>query len=503
MPATSIDEAAREASRVRTLVDHFLDQQGRLDTPVARFAAAQDRGQASGPHHRDLIPLTAPAPGEQYAFEVDLDLCTGCKACVAGCHSLNGLDEHETWRDVGVMIGGDEGHPFSQAVTTACHHCADPACLNGCPVLAYEKDPVTGIVVHLDDQCIGCNYCVLQCPYDVPKYNAKRGIVRKCDLCQSRLGAGEAPACVQACPTEAIRVVKVAVADAGRDFLAGAPDPARTRPTTRYLTRRALPARLLAPDAAAPRPQDPHWPLVILLTLFPAAVGAQAAELLGPAPSPLLARAALAAGTAAAAASLAHLGQPLRAWRVFLGLRRSWLSREVIALALWLALAAGAACGGPAWLRPVAALAGAAALGCSVMVYADTGRDFWRFGETAPRFFGSAAVLGLAAAFALRGGAGLALALGAVLAAKLAFELRALRGGADSATPAHRTSRLLAGPLRAALGLRLGFGLLALALLAAGPRWAVPILALLGEGAERYLYFRAVAPPRMPGASPS
>src|SRR6185369_3646357 len=141
-----------------------------------------------------------------YAFEVDLDSCTGCKACVSACHSLNGLDDDETWRDVGLLIGGDRRHPFQQTVTTACHHCADPACLNGCPVLAYEKDPVTGIVRHLDDQCIGCSYCILKCPYDVPKFNHRLGIVRKCDMCHGRLLHGEAPACVQACPHEAIRI---------------------------------------------------------------------------------------------------------------------------------------------------------------------------------------------------------------------------------------------------------------------------------------------------------
>ena len=54
-------------------------------------------------------------------------------------------------------------------------------------MLAYEKDPVTGIVRHLDDQCIGCSYCILKCPYDVPKYSRARGIVRKCDMCHSRL----------------------------------------------------------------------------------------------------------------------------------------------------------------------------------------------------------------------------------------------------------------------------------------------------------------------------
>ena len=75
-----------------------------------------------------------------------------------------------------------------------------------CPVNAYEKDPVTGIVKHLDDQCFGCQYCTMACPYDVPKYHPGKGIVRKCDMCSSRLAVGEPPACVQACPHQAISI---------------------------------------------------------------------------------------------------------------------------------------------------------------------------------------------------------------------------------------------------------------------------------------------------------
>src|SRR5690606_2256832 len=193
------------------LAELLADQQ-RLVTPAARAAAALEVQPEAfrGDHFRDLIPLSAPGPGERYAFEVDLDACSGCKACVAACHALTGLDEAESSRDVGLVLGvTDESRPFQQTVTSACHHCADPACLNGCPVLAYEQDPATGVVRHLDDQCIGCSYCVLKCPYDVPKYNERLGIVRKCDLCHGRLAEGEAPACVQACPTHAIRIVTV------------------------------------------------------------------------------------------------------------------------------------------------------------------------------------------------------------------------------------------------------------------------------------------------------
>src|SRR5689334_8346580 len=202
----------------RTLIDELLAEQQQL-TAVERFARKHEDGAlpAQARYYQDLIPLTKPQRGEQYAFAVDLDSCTGCKACVSACHSLNGLDEDETWRSVGLLHGGTEAEPYQQIVTTACHHCIDPACLNGCPVLAYEKDPDTGIVRHLDDQCIGCQYCVLKCPYDVPKYSPRRGIVRKCDMCHGRLAVGEAPACVQACPSEAISIQLVASAEVERN----------------------------------------------------------------------------------------------------------------------------------------------------------------------------------------------------------------------------------------------------------------------------------------------
>lgn len=504
------------------MLAELLAEQQRLDTPVARFAGAADAQLAT--LRAQLIPLTAPGPGEQYAFEVDLDACSGCKACVAACHSLNGLDEHETWRDVGMLVTGDDRHPFQQVVTTACHHCADPACLNGCPVLAYDKDPATGIVRHLDDQCIGCQYCVLKCPYDVPKYNDRLGIVRKCDLCHSRLAHGEAPACAQACPTHAIRIVTVpARAPNGTprvdtsSFLTAAPDPAYTQPTTRYRTQRRLPEGLHAADAARLRPQPAHWPLAIMLTLMALAVGCDIAASIAltsaaPAIVARLAWTGWIGGSLGLFASIAHLGQPLRAWRIFLGWRRSWLSREAMVFGAW--FAAGAiALAFPAFL-PVATLLGAVGLLCSVMVYVDTRRRFWRAAQTATRFFGAAAVLGAAVSlvvgFASRWSA---LVLAVATLVKLGCELRATRPASEAesdapATPELNTARLLTGPLRPLLGVRwiiaLTAGLLLPFLLQLGPSpapaaWVILAGALGGELLERHLFFRATDAPKMPG----
>ncbi len=208
------------------LIARLLEEQQAM-TAVDVFSNAHENGlPAQAKYYKKLLPATPPGEGQQYAFEVDLDRCSGCKACVTACHSLNGLDETETWRDVGLLIGGTASDAVMQHVTTACHHCLEPGCMIACPVDAYEKDPVTGIVKHLDDQCFGCQYCTLACPYEVPKYHAGKGIVRKCDMCSDRLADGEAPACVQACPHEAISIKVVdtqqVIEDAeSDDFLPG------------------------------------------------------------------------------------------------------------------------------------------------------------------------------------------------------------------------------------------------------------------------------------------
>jgi len=551
-----------ERDAPRRLLEHLLAEQQEL-TAIEEFSRAHDAGALPGPLYQELLPATAPRPGQQYAFEVDLDKCFGCKACVGACHSLNGLEDNETWRGVGLLVGDPAedvrarrgAMAFQQHITTACHHCVDPACLTGCPVLAYDKDPRTGIVRHLDDQCIGCQYCVMMCPYEVPQYSKARGIVRKCDLCHGRLTAGEAPACAQACPGGAIHITLVEVdkvrgkyrglpgsglrspgsAWGTNGFLAASPNPALTLPTTRFVTQRVLPERLFAGDDASVRRADPHWPLVWLLVLSQLAAGASAAAVwLQPALP--LALTALMGSVGALAAGTLHLGRPLKAWRAFLGWRTSWFSREVMLLAAFVLLAAlTAAClAVPVLARfgrllaPLAALAGLVTVGCSAMIYVDTRREFWNAPRTFARFVGSTLLLGAAAALAsLALGGSPADAFNAVTVvlllttlAKLGCEHRIFAHLVDEETPAqtplNKTARLLTGELGGFVRARLTCGVLGgvvLPLFAlmqgeANPAAVVALalaslgLCAAGEVLERFLFFSAVAASRMPGAIP-
>ena len=375
--------ARHQHSGERTLIDDLLADQQNL-TAVERFSALHDRAYVSR-RYSSLLPAKAPGPGEQYAFEVNLDACTGCKACVAACHSLNGLDEEESFRDVGMLLGKD----YQQTVTTACHHCADPACANGCPVKAYEKDAETGIVKHLDDQCIGCQYCMLKCPYEVPKYNERLGIVRKCDMCSQRLAIGEAPACVQACPTNAISIRIVKTDAFSTTLVPGAFDPSYTQPTTHYASSQNLPTNVRAADADVLRVQHTHWPLVIMLLLTQLSAGWFVTALWEPAMI-VPACVALFAGLGA---SVLHLGRPMGAWRFFLGLRKSWMSREILLFSL-LAGAAPIAVFIQGVRLPLA-LGGLIAVFTSAMIYIDTRRSWWNASRTFASFFGTVTKLGV------------------------------------------------------------------------------------------------------------
>ena len=87
----------------------------------------------------------------------------------------------------------------------SCMHCGDPSCVSACPVSAMTKNPVNGIVSYNPDKCIGCRYCVMACPFGIPKfdYDSPTGKIGKCELCNHRHKDGKYSACAEVCPTGA------------------------------------------------------------------------------------------------------------------------------------------------------------------------------------------------------------------------------------------------------------------------------------------------------------
>ncbi|NIQ94280.1 MAG: 4Fe-4S dicluster domain-containing protein [Desulfuromonadales bacterium] len=156
----------------------------------------------------------------EMAFLIDMTKCTGCRGCQVACKQWNQLEAEETeffsgegyqnppamseytytrikFRDY--SKNGQNEFAFYKEM---CMHCADPACASVCPVGAFKKTEL-GPVVYEADRCIGCRFCMIACPFGVPKYEWSKALplVKKCTGCYERVKEGMQPACATTCPT--------------------------------------------------------------------------------------------------------------------------------------------------------------------------------------------------------------------------------------------------------------------------------------------------------------
>jgi formate dehydrogenase iron-sulfur subunit len=153
---------------------------------------------------------------------VDIDLCIGCKACEVACKEWNDLPPDETsnfgsyqshedltpntWDLMRFKeVELDDGDLAWLIRKDSCLHCDDPGCLAACPAPGAVVQYVNGIVDFDETKCIGCQYCVAGCPFDIPRFDQKTKKVYKCTLCIDRVSGGLEPACVKSCPTGAIK----------------------------------------------------------------------------------------------------------------------------------------------------------------------------------------------------------------------------------------------------------------------------------------------------------
>jgi formate dehydrogenase iron-sulfur subunit len=143
------------------------------------------------------------------AILYDATLCIDCKQCEQACAERNKLpyndavaaEQAQSAHKLTVVL--DKKEKFMRRL---CMNCSDPTCVSVCPVAALRKT-AAGPVTYDANRCIGCRYCMLACPFDVPKYewNALLPRMRKCDMCADRVEAGKPTACAEACPTGATK----------------------------------------------------------------------------------------------------------------------------------------------------------------------------------------------------------------------------------------------------------------------------------------------------------
>ena len=137
------------------------------------------------------------------AILVDITKCIGCRACEQACKELHGFPKESEAKlsPTALTIVEEHGDKF---VRRMCMHCQDPSCASACLVGALKKTAL-GPVTYDKSKCIGCRYCLVACPFNVPRYEWSKLVpfVKKCDMCAERQTKGQLPACVEACPTGA------------------------------------------------------------------------------------------------------------------------------------------------------------------------------------------------------------------------------------------------------------------------------------------------------------
>lgn len=140
------------------------------------------------------------------AILVDITKCIGCRSCEQACKQVHGfpLETEAKLSVTALTVIEERGDRF---VRRMCMHCQDPACASACLVGALKKT-AAGPVTYDSTKCIGCRYCLVACPFNVPRYEWAKLVpyVKKCDMCAERQSGGQPPACVEACPTQASMV---------------------------------------------------------------------------------------------------------------------------------------------------------------------------------------------------------------------------------------------------------------------------------------------------------
>ncbi|MDR0500455.1 MAG: 4Fe-4S dicluster domain-containing protein [Coriobacteriales bacterium] len=138
----------------------------------------------------------------------DLNRCVGCLACSVACKAANGVPVGSFWNKV-LRIGPNPKSPGAKCpdvemyfLPIGCQHCANPECVAVCPTNASHK--LADGTVQIDKaKCIGCQFCVMACPYNVRYLNDDEGVVEKCTLCAQKIAQGELPQCVEQCGARA------------------------------------------------------------------------------------------------------------------------------------------------------------------------------------------------------------------------------------------------------------------------------------------------------------
>jgi Fe-S-cluster-containing dehydrogenase component/DMSO reductase anchor subunit len=267
-------------------------------------------------------------------FIFDHSRCVNCKACSAACILENGW----TVMPRDIYTYNHDAIPSLPVInlSLACNHCEIPVCLSGCPSGAIYRDSDTNAVIINEEKCLGCRYCQWNCPWDAPKFELRKKVMNKCNLCYTGFGEGRFPACTSACPTGALSFGSIP-GKTGLDEFDWMPDKKLDPALQITGVKNETPLKLI-PETNFGHDQgripegkkivSGEWILVIFTYLVTLSVSWVITSLFsGIFPQTQVYSILI---VIAALISLIHLGRKIRAWRAVINFRSSPLSREIV-----------------------------------------------------------------------------------------------------------------------------------------------------------------------------
>ncbi|PWH14561.1 MAG: hypothetical protein DDG60_07360 [Anaerolineae bacterium] len=481
-----------------------------------------------------------------YIFLFDAAACTGCKSCQMACKDKHNLPVGVLWRRVFEVSGGSwlphgeawTNDVFAYYLSLGCNHCVHPKCAGVCPADAYVQT-ADGIVYIDETRCMGCGYCAWACPYGVPQYNPMLGRMTKCNFCIDELAQGKPPACVAACPMRVLNYAFIGNESSASNseylylwehaaqdhpfplpafsrtqpHLAIRPHPAmgngqekrvanreEVRPPWQVLHR--VPEGQVSPFASSRStglaffdklhsiPARDELPLIAFTLLTQMAVGMTFFSFFFPLSLLHIFLIGFLLG-AGGLVSFLHLGTKRNAWRAVLHLRKSWLSREILALGMlvsvWLYWFFERAVLKTGYGALFTTLVGLFFVYSMSQVYRLRAVPAWNSWRTAAAFFLSAGILGVVGASWGRALVSVWMVLWVLLALQVGLIVSAVR-------PVYPTEERLRGMVTVLM--MLGVSLLPLL-----PPWAqetlslpIVLLILVEQVWGRWLFYRMRVP---------
>lgn len=295
-------------------------------------------------------------------FIFNHSLCVNCKACTAACILENGFDVKPRL----IVTYNSEASadiPLSN-LSIACNHCEVPVCMNGCPASAYMLDSSSGAVLIDDKKCIGCKYCIWNCPYEAPKYDPANRVIGKCHLCYLRLESGLMPACTDGCPTGALSYGNIGDSD-NENKPPWFPDEL-LKPAIRFTARSVdIPLRIVPGSLFRSimnvtnhsiKSIESEWSLVLFSFLTVMSVSLITSSLIkGVLPDKVL---FISLSLLPGLFSIFHLGRWSRAWRSVINFKSSPLSREIILFIVYIIISCYSTIYEIPWLMIISSFSG-------------------------------------------------------------------------------------------------------------------------------------------------